>query len=527
MRVFKDPILICTLAAVVIATGGTLFLAHSKSSDSDERAREMVAISREIAAAVSRGVVTRTMIENEKTAIKDLKTNAETTRREALQRNSKHFKVLMLTLEAGGRKIPAFPIDKQLYENYPLQYQCASRYLARREELLASLNPAAPPTPSEITEATTGLAGDDGLEGQDRPPTPLRTYPPGGPTGPSSPYGRPDGRMFGPERIPFRRTVGPTELTAPGEKSEARLALGRLIIQKAGAGDIYADEGSLYKALYSADQKYPFGELWRAQVSLWVLEDITAAIRETNRLGRAADWDDAKKRAKAKGSEETAKPILAGVPGAAVKRLLSTNVHGYVIKAGGSDGLSAVTADGMPFDRGVGAAGAAGPGGLSYLGGTSQVTPPALTRRGCGKLYDVVHYDFTVIIPARHLHLLYEQLMLRNFHTIIDDHVVQLGVIGRQTGPGRGLNVGGGAAVAANEAHYYYGPEPVVQVTVTGELLLLTEWHRGPIDAEKRERIVDKALMPESVLKMIWQQDAGALREGEVNRAWQSMTTRP
>ena len=35
---------------------------------------------------------------------------------------------------------------------------------------------------------------------------------------------------------------------------------------------------------------------------------------------------------------------------------------------------------------------------------------------------------------------------------------------------------------ATPSANYYYGPEPVVQVEIQGEVLLLTDWERGTWD---------------------------------------------
>ena len=126
------------------------------------------------------------------------------------------------------------------------------------------------------------------------------------------------------------------------------------------------------------------------------------------------------------------------------------------------------------------------------------------------KLYDVVHYDFTVILPARYLRRLYENLRLQNFHTVLDVKISM---------PGGDSGMSPAAQSRAGESYYYYGTDPVVQAKITGELLLLTDWTRGRWDAVKKEWDKDyPPLMPEQFLKWI-ARDASVLRQEDQTRA--------
>ncbi len=102
-----------------------------------------------------------------------------------------------------------------------------------------------------------------------------------------------------------------------------------------------------------------------------------------------------------------------------------------------------------------------------------------MTRRGSSREYDVLHYKFIVVMPSRYLPALERQLMARNYHTILSV----------QIRPPETPIVGAGAEYGPQAASnaYYYGTEPVVQVEISGELLLLTDWGRGKWDAQKNK----------------------------------------
>lgn len=282
--------------------------------------------------------------------------------------------------------------------------------------------------------------------------------------------------------------AGPT----PQDKAERNL-----IWAKSQEGWIYANELSLYAQLVATGTSgdYADDDLWMAQVGLWIQKDIAEAINDTNEQAQQSTLVDNAK----------------GVPSSAVKRLVGTRIRGYVLRGGA--GSSAGSSPGAgPAGSAMGASSAGTEGGIVYLALPSgSAGPPTLTGRACNKLYDVVHYDFTVIIPAAYLRRLYENLRLQNFHTVID---VVITVPGTETETGRGA----ATARAQGDPYRYYGTGPVVQATIVGELLLLTEWTRGRWDANKK--IWDKdypPLVPEQFLAKI-SRDPEALREEDKTR---------
>ena len=92
--------------------------------------------------------------------------------------------------------------------------------------------------------------------------------------------------------------------------------------------------------------------------------------------------------------------------------------------------------------------------------------------------------------------------MRRNNHTIINVAIEPLGTRG------------GYGAAGRSEELYYYGTEPMVQVKLMGELLLLTSWERGTWDP-KGNRWSDEfpPLMPTEVLRKLNDANPDALRE--------------
>jgi len=95
---------------------------------------------------------------------------------------------------------------------------------------------------------------------------------------------------------------------------------------------------------------------------------------------------------------------------------------------------------------------------------TETIVPAAGTavssmtqRDTCGQ-YAVVPYMFTVIMPTRHVRRLSRVLETQNYHTVTDLNMTKVG--------------------PTDKAMFYYGVEPVMEVEIKGELLLLADWIR-------------------------------------------------
>lgn len=85
----------------------------------------------------------------------------------------------------------------------------------------------------------------------------------------------------------------------------------------------------------------------------------------------------------------------------------------------------------------------------------------SLTSRKTSSQYAVVQYGFRVIMPTKHIRLLMEKLESRNYHTV--------------------TKVAVKATDRAGMTGFYYGTEPVADVLIEGELLLLGSWVRDVV----------------------------------------------
>ena len=184
-------------------------------------------------------------------------------------------------------------------------------------------------------------------------------------------------------------------------------------------------------------------QLWEAQLSLWVTADVLEAIRLTNQ-------------------QVIDEAIAAGAASenvglSAIRHLLGLRVFGYAPPGTGQGGKISLT----------------GPSGPART----------LTQRRNTKVHDVVFYDLTVIMPARHVADFERVLMSHNYHTVLSVTMQEI----RQ-----------------NPADlHYYGPGPVMHVTISCELQLLAGWQRGTWDTESNAwSEAYPPLMPVEVLRI-------------------------
>lgn len=222
------------------------------------------------------------------------------------------------------------------------------------------------------------------------------------------------------------------------EPAAEREATSIMRINKARAGLVYASRDSLDPQFTGATSLslVPYEDLWKAQLNLWVTSDILAAIRKTN-------------------TESVAGVSNPNVLTSGIKHLVKIDVNEDYVT-----GKAALRRSGSLEDP-----------KKKKLDGEKPAVEAAqdnLTRRVCTKEYDVLHYSFTVVMSTRHLLALQRNLMVRNFHTVL---AVELNDLAANTGQLDPL--------------YYYGTDPVMLVTIHGELLLLTAWERGTWEKDK------------------------------------------
>ena len=524
----QNLFLVCTLGVVLVVGGVLLALAGPARKEARSYVEVRTQLSAQLA-SLTRGEMagTRRVRINKKVVeaarnrvIKTRQEYAEVVKR-ALARNRAHYQVMSFPDPDDPKAPPlrAFPVEPKLYQRKGLRLLFPDEYRKRVLALLASMRPTAPPTPEEIKEQADLIAEKEQLKaGTERLPGTAAPAPTTPATPPSSRYlvGRPPPRIGpGPEAglaAPAgQQGRGQVPMT-PEEK--ARLTL---MLAKAQLGDIYADASSMHMALVSSRVNYTNDMLWMAQVSLWVQRDIVAAINRTNR-----EVIQRRELSGRKGGK--------GVPASAVKRLRKIELLGYVVRPSAGRGAAAGDASHAAGERppvpgriagmrpALGAAGqlmligGLGSGGGAGLGmAAAQGRAAGLTQRACNTLYDVVQYRFCVVVSSSELLRLYRNLLFQNYHTILD---VRVGKPDRSQG--RGMERTG--PIGPTEL-YYYGTDPVVEATITGELLLLADWTRGRKDPKTNEWQKDyPPLMPLEFLHLIAQADPTALRPEDNDR---------
>jgi hypothetical protein len=197
-------------------------------------------------------------------------------------------------------------------------------------------------------------------------------------------------------------------------------------------------------------------DVWGAQLGLWIQEDVVRAIVETNNAAAAALPQGTK----------------LSVEDAIIKRLFRTQIKkAYITRTG--EVLISTAANPM-----VGA----GPGANqpaedpAAQQGVPKVFAQSATGRVCNPTYDVMHFIIIVDADAHRFETFMTNLTKGKFITILRADV--LGVDRERV---------------QQNAHYYYGKNPVVRLTLKCEALFFRNW---TVDAPN-------TLMPVNVQKIL------------------------
>lgn len=224
----------------------------------------------------------------------------------------------------------------------------------------------------------------------------------------------------------------------------------------------------MYASLDSFDVKWPVydegarptpEQMWLAQVSLWVQEDLVRGLAELNdQQARQIAAANAKQPDKTKH-----RPIdVTTMP---VKHLLAITVTDYippaVTVAAGPPGQTASPSRLTMREESPTAYRTAGVLGSALA---------SFTGRACNDLYDVVQFQVQLVIDSRDLLRVINAICRQNFFIPL-----QLSYEAVPPNP--------------QQRHYVYGPEPVVQVTLDFEAYFFRELY--------------EPLMPESIKMML------------------------
>ncbi len=321
-------------AAAFVVVAAMLFMANSgKSKDVDELLEKRVALAGSLNSA-SRKVSlpggpkvypNEELIKREQDRVDNIQQELADVKSDSARFSLNGFEPLTFT-DSAGETMQAFPVPADLRNKGLLRYDVSQAFMDARLGLLTPYKIATPVSQEDFT---------NGLEKEiDR----LRYSP-----------------MF--TGLPAENR---TELAL---EAMAQASLLQRLRQVGSVGrTMYVDENALRFPLDEASESVTMVELWEAQVTLWVMQDLLAAIHETNL--------------------ESIEGIPANelsVANSAVKVVELMNVTGYVAEE-----------------------------------------PKSLTRRMCTTDYDVVTYTMVVVMPVRYLESLMANLMSRNYHTVLN-----------------------------------------------------------------------------------------------------------
>ncbi len=456
MRLLKEHLFYIVLIGSVLVIGGALAaVSISLSGDVEQRWEQRQDLIRDLSRFAHGNPVNQQILNNRKRYVENIKNAANAVKSQAEEFNRSNYQIIRFDLP-DGKKVNAFPMDRDLYQKYDLTFSLTKKYINQLNSLRNSLKPVPAWTEEKLKEET------ESWEKKLQQLKEMEGYTTGERRAEAtvSPSGR--GDRTGRGRIP---TVA-RGAEAEGEKdvpewtryTAQELAAMSLKLSNASKGMVYVSEEALNPVFISPRPNAMPETCWDAQIQLWVLGDIIGAINDTNQQALRSEGTTIKK---------------PNVMNAAVKRLVEVRDISYF--------QTETTVGREARASGIGS-------------GTSQVGSAAfaanLTQRSGCRQYDVIHYTFTVIMPSRHVLDLQQSLMSRNYHTILQWD--QSSITKDET---------------RKQDIYYYGTEPVMEITIEGELLLLSSWERNLMPIEVlRNRVNPSALRPQDIERL---KDAG------------------
>jgi len=461
MQWIRKNLFLTCLIGVVVVVGGMLVamgMIQNAGFARDMAPRHKAAKSlKRLEGFLSRFKVSERSLVQKAAYLEKIRNERDRVLQDAVAWNRHNYKVLELPLGDGrnARKVPAFPVDERLYRDEGLIYVFTDEYGKVLARHLARLEATRPPTDEEIIAEAKTWSGRIQAKREslvNKVHAALRKMPP---PKKDEPPTKPD-TISDDEWALYQMT--PEQIA---EQAQSR-AQASLVMQKANEGLIYASMAVLdvvFRKAVAREADAPYDLLWAAQVNLWVSNDILSAIDKTNRDSLQI---------------EGGRSVVRGaVPNSAIKRLCSLNIAREYV---------------MGQDAGAIAAPRARKRKTVAPGPVRQSGRGSLTMRATCDEYEIVSYTFEVIMNTSHLPDLLRKLMSRGDHAVL------------------GVNMTG---IAPQELERrYYGPEAVMRVTLTGEVLMRSAWTRGTWEVTKDDR--------GKVLRQGWSRDRPPLMPVQV-----------
>jgi hypothetical protein len=470
MNFAENKFLIITAAVAVVLSGGLVYYGMTISTEIEEtHQQERQDVMRDIK-QFGRGTPANPQtIEQRRARVEAMKAERQQVIEDTITFNRRPdaYVIPELTLRAeGGKTKPALPFVEQVWVNNGLYFDFVQAYFAQLDKEVAALQPAALPTEQEIqAEATKVQKVLNRLHFRERRET-------GG--------------------------AAPSRRSGDGISDEAyQKAYERMRLLKAQQGNVYADINSFDLLTFVRRQMVttlPPEQIWQAHLSMWVSSDIVDAINQT---------------VEEVYQSENVSPAHRGVPRSPVKRLVSIRLERTAAATPRETRRRDVEPDDYSYGPPASSYGPA-PSYSPRRGGDAPTATGAetLTQRTTTEEYNVIHYEFTVIMPHRYVPVLQQKLLGLNYHTILEQDI---------------------SLVTANsqaDEMYYYGTEPVREVTFSCELLLLSDWVRGTFREgdDGQGQWVYPPLMPISVMEGLTADQQRPtdedLIEGQLPRPW-------
>ncbi|MBN1488876.1 MAG: hypothetical protein JXA69_03075 [Phycisphaerae bacterium] len=317
-----------------------------------------------------------------------------------------------------------FPTPEQDY----LRYDFRDAYGPALDALLQTLKAKAPPSEAEIAKMADQLAAQQHQESG-------RAEFGGGLASPrpDQPWGRPGGDVGGGKAF-----TGATAL-------EAAAAVQASLVRARGAY-CYGSRDSLHVFEQVLSSPPDPVLMWATQLSLWIQQDVVGALARINDAAAAKLAEDRR--------------WVAYLP---VKDLVGLAVSDYVFPS---------QMEGMIVGRDA-------KGGWAEVNPAQPLaTPPpgdagsVFTGRASGELYDVVHFTVELVVEARSLPIVMDEICAANFFTPLAvayaEPEVNPAFIGK-----------------------VYGPDPVIQVVLVYEACFFRELYHPMMPPQVKQSVLD------------------------------------
>lgn len=373
------------------------------------------------------------------------------------------------------QKLDAFPFAMAIWKRNQLYFQFVQYYQKQLGQMVASLRPTPLPTKAAIQAEAKKIQKRLEYEWEVLQRLKDNEVP----------------SAVGPSDAPVRGGSRTSRVRKDPKLAEKaiEMATQTLRLARSREGLMYISKDALQPLFIASTTTGEIGpeKLWQAQVGLWIRNDIIAAIAGT---------------VDASLKEQKIDPAKANVQHSPIKRILSVIIEPPVDEKGrvlSEDELQTlVNAVLKPARknstkrRGRSSRRSRPDRGLEEV---NKSLPETLTQNQPNVTYDVFDYSFTVLMNTRYLAALEANLLARNYHVILNEKILPSQA--DESSPSRGT-----AAEEDSQSLYYYGADPIRRVTITGQLLLLTDVTRGIWDATEK-KWTRNPLMPLDVLKKL------------------------